>query len=79
MTRQTHHIWCLKRPNPPQIQKHPGRTPLPPLGRGPRSPHKFRTTVERTVGCYRQVQEGAGSALQWCQADLAPYQKVPSP
>jgi len=39
----------------------------------------FSTTVERTVGWYRQVQEGVGSALECCQADLALYQKVPSP
>jgi hypothetical protein len=33
----------------------------------------------RTVGWYRQVQVGAGSALEWCQPDLALYQKNPSP
>ena len=47
------------------------------LGWSPR--WDFATTVERTVGWYEQVQEGVGSALEWCQADLAPYQKVPSP
>jgi CDP-glucose 4,6-dehydratase len=43
------------------------------------SPWDRSTTVERTVGWYRQVQEGAGSALGWCQADLALYQNLPSP
>ena len=47
------------------------------LGWSPR--WDFATTVERIVGWYRQVREGADSALEWCQADLASYQKVPSP
>ena len=46
------------------------------LGWSPR--WNFATTVERTVGWYRQVQEGAGSALEWCQADLVLYQKIPT-
>jgi CDP-glucose 4,6-dehydratase len=45
------------------------------LGWSPR--WDFATTVERTVGWYKQVQEGAGSALKWCQTDLALYQKIP--
>ena len=44
------------------------------LGWSPR--WDFATTVERTVGWYRQVQEGVGSALEWSQAVLALYQKV---
>ena len=47
------------------------------LGWAPR--WDFATTVERSVGWYMQVQVGAGSALEWCQADLAPYPKVPNP
>jgi CDP-glucose 4,6-dehydratase len=39
----------------------------------------FSTTVERTVRWYRQVQEGAGSALEWCKADLVRYQEDPYP
>ena len=34
----------------------------------------FASTVERTVGWYRAVHEGA-SALECCLADLACYQK----
>jgi len=33
----------------------------------------FATTVERTVGWYRQVQEGQASALACCLADLEGY------
>ena len=47
------------------------------LGWSPR--WDFASTVERTVGWYRQVQEGVGSALEWFQAELTLYQKVPSP
>ena len=47
------------------------------LGWSPR--WDFVTTVERTVCCYWQVQEGAGSALKCCEADLASYQKVATP
>ena len=35
--------------------------------------------VKRTVKWYMEVQEGAGSALEWCQADLAHYYKYATP
>ena len=31
------------------------------------------------MGWYKQVQVGAGSALEWCQSDLALVPKVPTP
>jgi hypothetical protein len=43
------------------------------LGWSPR--WDFATTVERTVGWFRQVQEGQESALELCEADLARYQE----
>lgn len=41
------------------------------LGWAPRWP--FATTVERTVGWYRRVQEHGASALECCHDDLAVY------
>ena len=41
------------------------------LGWSPR--WDFATTVERTVGWYRQVQEGEASALACCLADLEAF------
>jgi CDP-glucose 4,6-dehydratase len=41
------------------------------LGWAPR--WDFATTLERTVGWYRQVQEGQATALECCRADLAAY------
>ena len=49
----------------------------------PQAPHQlgwsprwdFCTTVERTVAWYRQVQEGACSALEMCKADLVSYEE----
>jgi CDP-glucose 4,6-dehydratase len=41
------------------------------LGWSPR--WDFATTVERTVGWYRQVQQGQASALACCLADLEGY------
>ena len=47
------------------------------LGWSPR--WDFATTVERTVAWYRQVQEGAGSALELCKADLLSYAENSNP
>ena len=47
------------------------------LGWSPR--WDFATTVERTVSWYRQEQEGAGSALELCKADLVSYEENLSP
>jgi CDP-glucose 4,6-dehydratase len=41
------------------------------LGWAPR--WEFATTVKRTVGWYRQVQEGQASALACCLADLEAF------
>jgi CDP-glucose 4,6-dehydratase len=46
------------------------------LGWSPR--WDFVTTVKRTVDWYRQVQEGQGSALEMCKANLARYQEDPT-
>jgi CDP-glucose 4,6-dehydratase len=43
------------------------------LGWSPR--WNFVTTVERTVGWYRRMQEGAGSAFELCKADLVSYEE----
>ena len=39
----------------------------------------FATTVERTVGWYRQVQEGQASALELCKADLVSNEENSAP
>jgi CDP-glucose 4,6-dehydratase len=44
------------------------------LGWAPR--WDFTTTVERTVGWYRQVQEGQASALACCLADLEAFEQA---
>jgi CDP-glucose 4,6-dehydratase len=46
------------------------------LGWSPR--WTFATTVERTVGWYRQVQEGHTSALACCLADLEVFKQLKS-
>jgi len=47
------------------------------LGWSPR--WDFATTVGRTVGWYRQAQEGQASALELCQADFSRYQEDRTP
>ena len=46
------------------------------LGWAPR--WDFATTVERTVGWYRQVQQGQASALASCLVDLDTFEQVKS-
>jgi CDP-glucose 4,6-dehydratase len=47
------------------------------LGWAPR--WDFATTLDRTVRWYIRMQEGGGSALECCQADLSRYQENPTP
>jgi CDP-glucose 4,6-dehydratase len=44
------------------------------LGWSPR--WDFTTTVERTVGWYRQVEEGQAPALACCLADMEVFEQV---